>query len=302
MKLYKCAICGNDFHCIGKHVLLSHKMTNKEYYDKYLKKPDEGICPVCGKETPFKKISQGYAAYCCFAHFKESELVKEHRAKTNLEKFGVVNCWQSPVCMKKAAETKQERYGDENFTNREKANNTCTIKYGVKNPGEAPAVKEKIASTMFKHFGGHNMQNAECRSKAQTRYMFEGIKFDSSYEIAFYIYHRDMHHNIKRNYNSFEYECNNKIHRYFPDFMIDDTYYEIKGDHLLTADGHHFIDPHKHCRTAILDAKMECLVKNKIVLVTKHEIIFYIKYVDKKYGKNFIKSFKNKKETDVKSI
>lgn len=302
MKLKKkiCLECGQEFPNLGKHVQ-NHGMTSKEYYDKYLKKEGEGICSVCKQETPFKKISQGYAAYCCFEHFKISDLVKQHRETTNLSKFGVKNCFQSAACMKKAEETKLALHGNAHYRNDEQIKKTCKERYGVDNPGKSPLIITKIADTMQKHFGGHNMQNAECRKRAHTRYVFDGIRFDSSYEIAFYIYHRDMKHNITRDVKPFSYIYENKEHKYFPDFKIDDTYYEIKGNHLLTPDKEHFVDPHKHCVTGLLEAKMACLRKNKIVLLTNDEISFYICYVKQTYGSNYLKSFKTKVNDD-KSI
>jgi hypothetical protein len=65
-KKMKCEICGKEF---GNYKSLSahfrtHKITSKEYYDKFFKKEGEGICPVCGKETNFKNIRDGYHKFC----------------------------------------------------------------------------------------------------------------------------------------------------------------------------------------------------------------------------------------------
>lgn len=291
--VYKCYVCGHSCHCIGKHIA-SHNLTTQEYYDKYLKKPGEGICPVCGKPTQFRKISQGYAAYCCFEHFKVSDIVKEHRKQTNIKRFGVENCFQSALCIERAKETKLKKYGDAHFRNTEQIRKTCLEKYGTENPASNKEVIQKIHDSMIAHFGCHNSQDPDCRKRMHTRYVYENIKFDSSYEIAFYIWHRDNGFAISRCYDSFEYECNGKKHKYFPDFKINDSYYEIKGEHLITPDGNHLIDPHKHCVTPETDAKMECIRKNKITIVKNSQIIFYIKYVKQKYGTNYIKQFKNK--------
>lgn len=52
-----CRICGKDVD-IRTHIKV-HKLTSKEYYDEYIKKENEGICPICGKETKFLGILQG---------------------------------------------------------------------------------------------------------------------------------------------------------------------------------------------------------------------------------------------------
>lgn len=55
----KCEICGRMFkslRALSVHLKKTHGFGNddslyEDYYNRYLKKPDEGICPVCGKPT-----------------------------------------------------------------------------------------------------------------------------------------------------------------------------------------------------------------------------------------------------------
>lgn len=60
----KCEECGYTITCnnrlqlsrkFNKH-LKSHNLTAQQYYDKYLRKPGEGFCSVCGKPTSFDDI------------------------------------------------------------------------------------------------------------------------------------------------------------------------------------------------------------------------------------------------------
>lgn len=45
----KCEICGKDFAHLGLHINYQHKdITQKEYYDRYLKQGGEGFCFTCG--------------------------------------------------------------------------------------------------------------------------------------------------------------------------------------------------------------------------------------------------------------
>lgn len=49
---YKCIICNNNYLNIvdlNKHINYTHKLNRKTYYDKYLKKDNEGLCKICGK-------------------------------------------------------------------------------------------------------------------------------------------------------------------------------------------------------------------------------------------------------------
>lgn len=70
-----CAICNEKLHSEGTmahvytrlfyHINTVHGITSqKDYYDDFLKKEDEGICPICGKETEFRSIALGYNTYC----------------------------------------------------------------------------------------------------------------------------------------------------------------------------------------------------------------------------------------------
>ena len=47
----KCEICGKDFinNRIGSHINRIHHISSKDYYDKYYKQQNEGICLNCGK-------------------------------------------------------------------------------------------------------------------------------------------------------------------------------------------------------------------------------------------------------------
>ena len=66
----KCQICnkecneiiGLSIHLSKKHLLNDNQI--KDYYDKYLKKEDEGKCYFCGEDALFKNISIGYHKIC----------------------------------------------------------------------------------------------------------------------------------------------------------------------------------------------------------------------------------------------
>jgi endogenous inhibitor of DNA gyrase (YacG/DUF329 family) len=61
-----CKICGREFKnyiALNAH-LKKHKITSKEYYDEFFKKENEGICPICGKETKYLGLKRGYCKFC----------------------------------------------------------------------------------------------------------------------------------------------------------------------------------------------------------------------------------------------
>jgi len=62
-----CKICGRgsrNIQCLIMHVIKKHKWSSKEYYDNFIKKPDEGKCRVCRKGTTYHNASKGYLKQC----------------------------------------------------------------------------------------------------------------------------------------------------------------------------------------------------------------------------------------------
>ena len=98
---------------------------------------------------------------------------------------------------------------------------------------------------------------------------------DSSWELAWVIYNIEHNISFERNYKGFEYVFNNKIHKFYPDFKIDNGYIEIKG----------YIDEKNKCKINQF--------KGKLKIIDKKNITPYIEYVIKKYGKNFIELYEN---------
>lgn len=45
------------------HIILKHKISGKEYYDKYIG-TNVALCPICGTEPSFVSIDRGYGKYC----------------------------------------------------------------------------------------------------------------------------------------------------------------------------------------------------------------------------------------------
>jgi hypothetical protein len=135
-----CHICNQIFEMnngrfLQWHVLKKHNVTSKEYYDLFIKKPNEGLCLECGSSTQYITYSIGYLTYCttqCVAKNNEIQTLKK---KTSLKK-----------------------YGDKNYNNREKAKETTILKYGVLNASQILSVKEKKQQTCLENHGVTNPQ------------------------------------------------------------------------------------------------------------------------------------------------
>ena len=75
-ELFICKICGEELKTM--HHLQKHNISSKDYYEKYLKKDDEGICLYCSKQTKYISLLQGYRQFCsCKCNIKYNKLCAE---------------------------------------------------------------------------------------------------------------------------------------------------------------------------------------------------------------------------------
>ncbi len=177
----KCRICGREFKNVDgllAHVSQRHRLKSKEYYDTYFKKENEGICPVCGKETNYKSFSMGYTKYCQCCVFKSDD-VKDKIKKTNLDRWGTEHPSQSKYVKEKIKKTNMKKYGvdyplklssiQEKITNTcttknggrgyasqeilEKAESTCLERYNVRNYSLTDEYHDKVKSTSLQKYG-----------------------------------------------------------------------------------------------------------------------------------------------------
>lgn len=143
---YKCVICNNSYYRFIKHLKNEHNISDKEYYDTYIKTEDEGICLVCGKPTKYISFSRGYQKHCkscgsTLGQLKRYKNAEERKKKNSCKKrfenleerqrisTAVKNSkiFQAKIhseeYSKKMHEILIERYKDEN--NRKKMSESC---------------------------------------------------------------------------------------------------------------------------------------------------------------------------------
>lgn len=130
----------------------------------------------------------------------------------------------------------------------------------------------------------------EIRSKSHHSYFYEGLDFDSSWELAVWIYAKDHSLDIEREPIMFEYEVNGKVKKYFPDFKLNEDLIEVKGDHFFKNGK--MICPFDESLNDIYEAKHQCGLKNKVKFWTSKEMQNILKYVEDKYTKDYLELFK----------
>jgi hypothetical protein len=115
-----CKICGKEFEnyrSLAGHLRV-HKITSKEYYDRFLKKENEGICPACGKETSFIGLKQGYCKFCskkCANSKENNPSYGKHPSEETKKKISDANKGKhlSEETKKKISDANKGRYPSE---------------------------------------------------------------------------------------------------------------------------------------------------------------------------------------------
>lgn len=175
----KCDYCDSIYEVIYKQYNISHDVVDKDACKKckYQKRADVsmklyGVSNSAQRADVREKISENCA-------FKQDGF-EEKRARTMMEKYGVLNASQNKELLEKQKQTiinrygvenisqseeiqakkratNKERYGNEQFLGseigREKIKQGMLEKYGVENPFQSEEIKQKIKQTNIDKFG-----------------------------------------------------------------------------------------------------------------------------------------------------
>lgn len=229
---------------------------------------------------------------------------REKDRRTKLERYGDEHYCNGaqisrtlrakPVGEKKAiesrrSETKLERYGDEKYNNSRKAAETNLKRYGATSPAKNKNVLEKAKRTNLKKYGTEwPQQNSRfieeryerwgCYSP-HFRYVFEGVYFDSYWELCYYVYQKKILDRDIRRGKVFEYFADGKKHRYECDFLLEGENIEIKGDQFFNEVGEL-----RNIYTGELQKEKEsCMKMNNVRILSKGELAPIIKLISEKY-------------------
>ena len=266
-----CKYCGKEFSnglSLGGHVSFcklnqnNHKNNiikiQKENFEK--RNPLEEhklICQVCSKEYILQirhnQFEQGkYRKTCCsLCSHKLTSLntnleEKNNKISKKLEKPKKNKI--CPICNKEFIGTSKSKYCSskcKEIGSKINISNSCKGKTG----GLRPNFYKKYKSGLY-----------------------HGIHCDSSWELAFVIYCEEHNIKLKRNSKPLYYLFEGKEYKYYPDFLIDNKLYEIKG-----YENNRAIEKHKQ--------------HPEVIYLDKEKMKKYIDYVVNKYGKDFIKLY-----------
>ncbi len=207
-----------------------------------------------------------------------------------LEKYGYENAFQVPEFKEKLQNTQRQKHGgvlavqDEDV--KQKIKQTC-----IESNAYSRATKTRQKTYMEKFGVINNSQLPDYHIKKMRKYHFNGLTFDSSWELAFYIFYYDKNIKLKQSDVYFEYDFNNQMHRYFPDFIMPcGVFVEIKGDQFKDTDGKlkNVYNP----KDLKYKAKFDCAVKHNVVILYYKDIKIYLDYMLQKYGSSWKKLFR----------
>ena len=151
------------------------------------------------------------------------------------------------------------------------------IKEGYKSGRSTPSFlgKKHSEETRKKWKSNPNMGGLREGSGRGIKGWHKGFYCRSTWELAWLVYQLEHEIKVEHCHDTFEYEFEGKKHRYYPDFIVDGKYIEIKG-----------------FRNKNVAAKIEQFPHDKelILVEGKKEIKPYLKYCEEKYGKEFWKT------------
>lgn len=307
----ECKICFKQFKNLaglGSHITRFHDITKSEYYLKYIDNT-EPLCKNCGNVCNFLNLQKGFNIYCSCKCANSNEQKILNWKLNNIKKYGVDNTSKLDSVKSKHANTCLEKYGAVTnlITDEQKSDtkNKLIEHYGVDSPVKSKIIQNKMRNTCIKRYGkpaysqtdefklfmsDYNIKNPILHKTAKYKYNDE--YFDSSWEVAYYIWLKD--HDINFIYHPktyFYYEFNGKQKRYEPDFQVNDEFIEIKGDQFIDKDNN-LINPYNDNKNLQYKAKLDCMIKNSIKILKRLDMLPIFCYIKEKYGKNYIKQFK----------
>lgn len=260
----KCERCGSFFE-------MSYKI--------FTKKKTENLPFLCKK----CRLSETY--------YKSND----KRQKTLKNKYGVTNNLHIKSVeqkikdgwIEKSKKTRQLKYGAYFSKEKiEKTNKALIEKYGSLENAYKQRY-EKIQNVFQSKYG----TKYPLMFYSHKKYGFDNNLFDSSWELAYYIWLKDKGISFEYHTQKIEYIGDDgKNHIYFPDFIVNGKIVEIKGDHFFNEKGEPF---NKYTKRS-WKAKYDLILQKGGQIFRFEDIKPYLSYVKENYGDGFLKQWKIK--------
>jgi hypothetical protein len=204
------------------HIGLYHYKDKKIYYDKWLKKDNEGYCSICGNLTKFESIKYGYKN-CCSKKCKD--IYAHNRSKEEFKKkYNVDYPLQTELAQINMRKTVNKKYGSDYFVQSRSYRQEMLKRYNVENTLQSPELFNK-------GFRKRIESGKRINSFKDTNLTYQG-----SYELDFLEKFYDKIDIENGPSVPYLFEGKNKV--YHSDFYIPskNLVVEIKSDYILSLD------------------------------------------------------------------
>lgn len=301
----KCKTCGNPTRfislskgfakfCCNRCVGLNKDIQNKK---KTTTREHFGVdWPTQSKEVQNKileSLESNYGVKNAFNIGLEKSIINSHTDEANLKRGNSIH------------NTKQELFKNDEYkqkvietyikNNKQKydtewTSNLPTVRQKISNTVKSEECQEKTKQTCLEKYNvPHHTQSRHYIENAKKRYLYNNVHFDSSWELALYIYAIDHKISIIREPCTLSYIDNNKKRYYTPDFLFNNELVEIKGNQFFDKNNN-LINIYTK---KIEIAKLKCINDNNVKLLRYTDIKYAIDYCIDKYNSNiWYKSFK----------
>lgn len=222
----------------------------------------------------------------------EAHSGKENTKLTLIYRYGVTNSRNIPYVKEKY----KDLFGPSGspFSKKEvrdKRDKTVKEKYNVDNVFQIKEVKDKIKEIQIEKYGAIGYMASYQKDKFKL-YKVGNLYFDSSWEVALYIYAIEHNEEIVREPIKFTYVYMDKIHEYIPDFLYKGNLIEIKGDQFFDDAGN-LCDVSRKQSNDLYREKQKCMTKNNVIIYKFKEIKPYLDYMENIYGKDWRNNYKH---------
>lgn len=229
-------------------------------------------CRTCGIEYKKRLVNflQNSNMLCRTCNIKISTFAK----------YGVENVSQLKEVKTKKSQTLFEHFGEQvscpakikEVT--EKAKKTCLERYGA----EAFAQTDLFRQKQKENFERKTLEEKKLqRSRRGRKYLYEGEKFDSGWELAVWIYFKAKGISIQRFKSAIPYSFEGKEHFYIPDFVINGKIVEIKGDQFFKSGK--MVCPFDRSKDSLYEAKYQCMLQNNVEVWREKDIKYVLDWI-----------------------
>lgn len=260
--------CSNHF-CSNKCCIIFNKRLLQEYKQKRIEKYNQNpnYCLKCNSILKYGKKNK-YCSSKCMAIYTQKD--GGHHQWTNKEKLNLSKL------------LKNDKRCITNPKNRiEKTCPYCKKLFEVVISQKNKICCSKKCSNIWikktDYYKNKGRGGFRLNSGTSKKGWYKGYFCGSSWELAWLMYQLDHNISVQRNKKGFDYLFQGKIKKYYPDFIVNDEYIEIKN---------------YETEQVIEKAKQ---FPYKLKILYKKDLKDVFEYIEQKYGKNYIELYERKK-------